>query len=377
MRIQWLFGVLIFLASFHSQARVYRYVEVGEYQTSFNLADYKGQSFLSLMKEIIYPALIAEAIPRYDGSHLDGVKSGHGVELRLTPTVSTYHVKYEPHWQENAERYGRSFAGVDYKPWNNKTEYVADASYKHYLSSLEDYLQDSTQMEDFYRAILQILINCDPSGIEGLSVKGQQVAGDFVAVYVAEQYRHLISGEGKKLGRRHNWDNAHLQVTLLAAFHAGQETGKQAMFYKGRFLSEVYHQKIEETCVYHRPWNEIPHNHWYRKVSLTDYWQFNDECDRSGVNITRRDFQKLGQLATYFMIKNNETLDPRVLNRAFRRQWTRNFIETITYAIINNRAPDRYENWNELVELAVQWIIAAKTMAPEITEGLKPGTIAP
>ncbi len=377
MRIQWLFGVFIFLSCLPSQARVYRYVEVGDYQASYQLADYKGQSFLSLMKEVLYPALITEAIPRFQGSHLDGVKSGQGVELRLTPTVSTYHVKYEPHWQENAERFGRSFAGVDYKPWNDKTEYVADASYKHYLSSLEEYLQTSNQIEDFYRAILRVLINCDPSGIEALSIKGQQVAGDFVAVYVAEQYRHLISGQGEKLGRRHNWDNAHLQVTLLAAFHAGQAANNQAMFYKGRFLSQVYHQKSQESCVYHKPWEDIPENHWYRKMNLTDYWQFNDECDRSGVNITRRDFQKMGRVATFYMIKNNQDLDPRALNRAFRRQWTRNFIETISNSIINNHAPDRYDNWNELVEMAVQWIVAAQAMAPEITENLGPESLSP
>ncbi len=370
MRILWLIGALIFCLQNSAQARVYRYVRVGSFATSFHLADYKGQTFLKTMKDVMYPALMAEAVPRFEGSPISGVKIGEGVELRLTDRVSTYHVKFAAHWEENAERSGRSFAGVDSKPWNDKTEYVADASYKHFLSTLEDLLDDPDQIEVFYRAILQVLLNSDPSGIGELSTKGQQVAADFVAVYVAEQYRHLISGKGKKLGRRHNWDNAHLQVTLLAAFHAGQK--HKAMYYKGRFLNKVYHQQSKETCIYQKPWGEIPDYHWSRSVRLIDYWQFNEECERSGVNITRRDFQKLGRATTHYLIENDNDLSVRAFNKTFQQKWTRNFIESMTNSIISNWAPDTNDRWQAQIDVALKWILASHRQANAITLWLNP-----
>ncbi len=370
MRIQWLIGALIVLFHCPSYGKVYRYVTVGDYASSFHLADHKGQSLLSLMKTSIYPAIVEEAIPRYSGSHFNGVKKGVGVELRLTDNVTTFHVKYEPHWVEEAERAGRSFAGVDYKPWNKKTEYLADASYKHYLTSLEKLLKKPSEVEPFYRAILQVLLNCDPSGIENLSLAGQKVAADFVAVFVAEQYRHLISGEGKKLGRWHNWDNAHLQVTLLAAFHAGQK--EKAMFYKGRFLSQVYHQKSQDNCVYQKPWGEISENHWYRSMNLSDYWQFNETCERSGVNLTRRDFHRMGRAITRHLIRNDDELNIIQFNKLYYRKWTRSYIESIANAIINNYAPDTYEHWQAQVDTAVAWVLRSYKMADEITTELKP-----
>lgn len=372
MRIQWFFGAIILLASFSTQARVYKYVRVGEYQASHNLSDYKGQSFLSFMKEVVYPAIVEESSPRFNGKHIDGVKRGSGVEVRLSPNVSTFHVKYEPHWEEGAERSGRSFAGVDSNPWNDKTEYVADASYKHYLSTLESLLRDEDQVEPFYRVIFNILLNCDPEGIEDLSVKGKQVAADFVAVYIAEQYRHLISGKGKFLGKRHNWDNAHLQVTLIGAFHSGQAYGEKAMFYKGRFLKNVYHQQSKEICAYQRPWSDMPEGHWIRPMNMTDYWQFNKECERSGVNLTRKDFKKMGKAITGFLIKESNMVTPKSFLKTFKKKWLSNYVDAITTFIVNNKAPRVFKNSEDLVDATVAWVMESRNLAGEITISLSP-----
>lgn len=364
-----LLAVILLFSNTIAQARVYRNLSIGEYEKSFNLRDFKGQSFLSFMKEFIYPSFAQASTPRFFGKPIQGVREGVGVELRLSETVSTYHVKYLAHWDEKAERSGRSFAAVDSKPWNSRVEYVADASYKHYLSTLEDFLEQKDEMALFYQTLFEILLNCDPSGVQNLSIGGQQVLGDFVAVYVAEQYRHLVSGKGESLGLRHNWDNAHLQVTLLAAFHAGQT--QKMMYYKGRFVNEVYHQQSKGECHYRTPWNKVPESHWMRPMNLTDYWQFNKECDRSGVNLTRKDFKNLGSKITPLVIRKNPNLEPYNFLGLFGKKWTTNYIDTITRSIVNNRSPNKFEDHELRVEMFVHWILEANRLADEITTTLK------
>ena len=349
-----------------SQARVYYSVYISEFEEVIHLEDFKGQSFLSFMKEVMYPRLTESASKNGDWSHFEGVKKGFGVELRLTENITTYHIKYKAHWEEKAERSGRSYAGVDHKPWNKKVEYVADASYKHYLNTLEKLFRNQEEVEPFLNAILMILTNCDSSYLESLSAKSKQVAADFMAVYVAEQYRHLISGKGKKLGPRHNWDDAHLQVTLLAPFHAGQQ--QKSMFYKGRFTNKVYHQKYNDLCIYQQPWLEIPENHHVRSMNLTDYWQFNKECDRSGVNLTRRDFQKLGRFITPFLFNEMNYEDTQELQKIFKRKYIRNYISSISKLFINNKAPRVFKEPQQMVNLITKGLLISNVFASPITE---------
>ena len=371
MKYQWLTLMLyLWQTPTTAQAKVYWNINVGSYQKQLDLRDHKGQSFLSLMKEQIFPALQEASQEQSGSSAINSVRRGKGLELRLTDSVTTFHVNYKAHWEEKAERAGRSFSGVDHNPLKKSMEYVADSSYKHYLSSLEDLFKDPGQIRAFNLAILAVVLNCDSSGFLGLSEKGQRVAADFVAVYLAEQYRHLLSGKGQFLGKRHNWDDAHLQVTLLASFHGGQTPQNKAMFYKGDFRHQVYHQIVQRNCVYQKAWHDIDKNHWLRTMNLTDYWQFNASCDRSGVNLTRRDFNKMGDAITTWLIKNSQELSIETFNELLQTKWTDNFIDKFTGFIISNQAPRHFEKSEELIEEILLWLEQSSLFANEITASL-------
>jgi hypothetical protein len=286
-----LFFLFALLASVTGQAAVYHDVPVGKYkkEASFTLKDCENKTFLSFMIDKIYPALKKEAKNQnMRGQHIEGVKNGEGVQIRLTDDVSTYHVKYKAAGEERAERSGRSFGAVGSNP--NKPSYLADASDSYYLSSLEKLAKSETQLRNYYEAIFGVLTKCDASGFAKLDTEGKQVAGDFVAVYVAEEYRHLVGGDGK-LGSSFNWDDALLQGTMIASFHAGQKPSESGMFYEGKFTDKVYNQKYEvkvegkkdpeEYFLYKQPENPKRKEFKQRHNQLNDYWQFNADCSRS------------------------------------------------------------------------------------------------
>ena len=365
--------VLSFFFSNQSDAKVYKNIKVGTYKASYSLDDCDGKSFLSFMKDTIYPALRAESKNRTSGSHIDGLPKGEGVELRLTKDVSTYHVKYKAHTEKNAERSGRSFSAVGSNP--SRPSYVADASYKHYLRTFERFYDDADELEDYYQAILGVVSACDASGFAELERDTKEVAADFVAVYVAEQYRHLISGKGEKLGRRHNWDDALLQVTLLASFHAGQNSANEGMFFEGKFTDTVYNQIYRDRsgsyCVYKQFRHPKRGSAKKRDMNLTDYWQFNRKCDRSGVNITRGDFSKMGSALTTWANDYNED-EVADLNRKLRSSSKRyNLIAAISSQFISNSAPSKFENADALVESIVDFLMAINADAVDITKELK------
>ncbi|MCB0394944.1 MAG: hypothetical protein KDD25_10310, partial [Bdellovibrionales bacterium] len=323
------------------------------------------------MKQEAYPAIKSESRNRSGGEHIEAVKSGEGVEIRLTDDVSTYHVKFKAAEETDSERSGRSFSAVGKGP---RVQYVADASYKHYLTSIDKLFShsDDEEIAAFYRAILKVIANCDASGVEQLDTHAKEVAADFVAVYVAEQYRHMISGRGK-LGRSHNWDDAHLQVTLLAAFHSGQNESASGMFYEGRFTDEVYNQinKVdgESLCVYKQSRNPARDELRKRSINMTDYWQFNSACERSGVNLTRRDFTKMGEAITAFEKSENTEVVYDVA--ALIGKSSRNIVEGVAEFFIDNGAPTQLgSKSDEIVDAVVDFLMATRKDAVEITNEL-------
>ncbi len=299
-------SLIVSMLSFAAQARVYKNVKVGEYNSVINLKDYIGKPFFEVMKDVIYPELNEQALNRTGGKHLDGIRDGEGVEVILGDDVTTYHVKYKADYEDKVERSGRSFGAVGF---GSTKQYVADASYKHYLRTLESILRGSDEeVEAFYSAIIKLITDSDPTELAQLEMESKQVAADFVAIYIAEQYRRLTATEGEYLGRSHRWDDALVQVTLVSAFHSGQD--QMQMFYEGEFTSEVYHQNA---CLYKAPGKEEERaNTEKRQARLYDYWQFTvrSECPgRSGVNLTRRDFEKLGRALTDHLSDSIKELD--------------------------------------------------------------------
>ncbi|MBK24626.1 MAG: hypothetical protein CME70_11580 [Halobacteriovorax sp.] len=306
MKSLFLVSLIVSMFGLSAQARVYKNVKVGEYKSVIDLNDYIGQPFFDVMRDVIYPELNEQALNRTGGKHLDGIKKGEGVEVILGKDVTTYHVKYKADHEDKVERSGRSFGAVGY---GSIKKYVADASYKHYLRTLERVLRGSDEeVEAFYSAIIKLITDSDPTELAQLETKSKQVASDFVAIYIAEQYRRLTATQGEYLGRSHRWDDALMQVTLVAAFHSGQD--QMQMFYEGEFTGEVYNQNA---CLYKAPGKEEERaNTEKREARLYDYWQFTvrSECPgRSGVNLTRRDFEKLGRALTDHLGSSIKELD--------------------------------------------------------------------
>jgi hypothetical protein len=140
-----------------------------------------------------------------------------------------YNVNYGIGSQPKDEMTGRSFSA-------GPTRKADDVSDKNYLLSLEKYTRDQDEdISEFYRTLLQILVNVDSSGYAKISDEGQTVLTDFTAVYTAEEDRHLMSNL-----KTHHWDVALLEVTLLSAFHSGQD--KIMVMYEGELTDSVFNQ---------------------------------------------------------------------------------------------------------------------------------------
>lgn len=361
-----------------------------QYRELIDLSDQKGQSFLNLMKETIKPALDAKAkegffvvdgkrvaeqirkvekkvadraiksagsleklksvadqlnrknekiafqnLPEalkkiggvrdvYDLTTFLSLVSEGGVAVKIDANNISYNVNYGTGERPDDERTGRSFGES-----NNRL--ALDASDKHYLSILEEYVRsDKQNIREFYRVILNILFNSDPTGFNKITPAGQAVASDFLAVYIAEQNRHLMSNL-----RNHPWDEALLEVTLLAALHSGQE--KVMVMYEGQLTDKT---KSQATGCAGRPGREKP-------ASMIDYWQFSNSsdpahCSRSGINITRKDFRALGKQITSFQRAANPELVSRI-ERAMRVSRSENLFASLSGFLISNRAPARYD----------------------------------
>lgn len=335
-------SLVLSLLSFGAQARVYKNIKVGSYKSVIDLNDHAGQPFFEVMKDIVYPAFNAEAENRTGGKHLEGIAKGEGVEVILAKDVTTYHVKYKADHEDKVERSGRSFGAVGF---GSTKKYVADASYKHYLRSLERVLGGSDKdVEAFFSAILKVITNSDSSEIGKLKRESKQVAADFVAIYIAEQYRRLTATGGESLGRSHRWDDALVQVTLVSAFHSGQD--EMQLFYEGNFTGEVFNQNA---CLYKAKGEEDRRAETEkRSARLYDYWQFTvrSECPgRSGVNITRRDFEKLGKELT----KHLNTQDTTIKDLELGTAYDKNFFKAATKELLDGTFEYEAEDFTEIL----------------------------
>jgi hypothetical protein len=238
-------------------------------------------------------ALAAEGVGsgRYDLATFISLASGGGVAININSKNTAYNVNYGTGENENDERTGRSFGEAPGR-------LALDASDKHYLEILEGYVRsEGENTEHFFRSILQILLNSDASDLKNVSESGQAVASDFIAVYTAEQNRHLMSNL-----QRHPWDASLLEVTLLSALHSGQKT--VMVMFNGQFTDKTLKQASGCTDANDR--QEKP-------ASMIDYWQFSTNtdpahCTRSGLNVTRKEFRNLGAAITAYQKEKHPEL---------------------------------------------------------------------
>lgn len=260
---------------------------------------------------------------RYDLTTFFSLVSGGGVALKINSQNFAYNVNYGTGKTDKDEMTGRSYGQAPGR-------LALDASDKHYLQSLENFVRNPNEnISDFYLSILSTLTNSDTSRVANLSALGQSIATDFIAVYTAEQDRHLMAHL-----RSHQWDDALLQVTLLSALHSGQRD--LMVMYNGELTSQTQQQAPGCNTEERRS----------KRASLTDYWQFSrstdpTNCNRSGINVTRKDFQALGKAISEYQRQAHPALVAKVESHFKGIKTGGNLFSELSSYLINFNTPEK------------------------------------
>ena len=276
---------------------------------------------------------------RYSLSTFLALASGGGVAVKLDDKNIFYNVNYGTGKQAKDEMTGRSFgAGPAHK--------AGDASDKFYLQELEDYVRAAQDPSEFYRSLMHVLTNNDPSNYPKISADGQTVLTDFFTIYTAEQDRHLMANL-----TTHAWDVSLLEVTLLGAFHSGQK--KIMVMFNGNLTDSVPKQAPGG-----EPRNEM------KPASLIDWWQFSSNPDpasknRSGINVTKKDFRRLGQAISNYERKNHPDLVAKVEKHFHGVKPGGNVFAELSDELINLKTPkslgqDAYALADDFTEFLMQ-----------------------
>lgn len=411
----------LFIGVFNLLLAVSVSAETIPFQYEFDLKDYKGQTYLSFMESTVKPAMDDLAINGYQVKGGDAVEfaywhsdtkvrrrvertwgglnhvkdiadqlEGETVTLNTLPgrinsvnrgndiyNLSTFlglasgggvSIKYAEdnyalnvHYDVEEERSGRSF-GV------SPTRKANDASDTNYLQDLQKYIShEQDDLKDFYQGLLESLLNSDSSQYPEVRPMGQAVLTDFLAVFTAEQARNLMDGH-----LRPHWDAALMEVTLLGSFHAGQEEIK--LFYKNPGTGEV---TFTDTTLKQTPC-AIPTR--TQRAAMRDYWQFSRNirseanCRRSGINVTKKEFQLLSKKITKYVQDNNPELYQAVKDSLkIRRRNAYNLYNELSKFLIDSDAP-RAISQDEVDALTGTWIEFleyVRTQAPAITAAIE------
>ena len=310
---------------------------------------------------------------RFKLSTYVGLASCAGSSLKLADDNYAYNVHYGTGAVEKDDRTGRSFGA-------SRIFQATDSSYTHYLKMLERYIkEDPTNISDFMLTVMETLTNTEPRRYENVTDLGDSVLTDFLAIWIAEQDRNLMDGKVKP-----HWDAALFQVTLLAAFHAGQEQIK--MFYKDPLTGQQFFtdrtfklawpkkNHTEETCVVDLESQSD------KKASLTDYigvhYMTYKHCGRSGVNMSRKEWRLLGQEITSFLMESKEGQALLEGVRKYTTEYARpgrkpDIIRELARFLINDKTPKKLSNWYRISGNTVKLLKYVQKNAPAITEKLE------
>jgi len=188
-----------------------------------------GTTFLAFTLDEIIPAgnkfmpeldRVEKRYPRqFNKWQEEWLKDGTGVAIRIDENNYYFHLGY----RDGADPENDTLSGRSYGL--GPTGRQSDPSYKFYLQELTDYFgnADADEIRGFYKAILLALTANDPSGWAEISEEGQTVATDFLAIYNAENLRHIMVGLD---ARKHPWEIDLSAVTCVASFV--HKTGKMA-----------------------------------------------------------------------------------------------------------------------------------------------------
>lgn len=194
----------------------------------------------------------------FDLATLYALTGGLGVKVKIDEFNYNYHVLYKtgktkPHEEVMS---GRSFASAP-------AHGASDASDPEYLRDLRKYLESTSDVKPFYRAMILALANSDTQGWATLPDLGQSVLSDFLTVYTAEADRHMMVN---LQAGNHPWEIDLAAVTAVSAVSA--KTGKVII---GGVVTE----------------SDL--NGWFAPSPNNKP----DGPQRSGIGITRKDRQKL------------------------------------------------------------------------------------
>lgn len=105
---------------------------------------------------------------------------------------------------------GRSYAVSPSRP-------LLDPSDTYYLSEMDSVLGSSHAgvPDSFLGVVLNVILNCDSSGLSSLDAAAQTALIDFVAVYTAELDRHVMV---KLVPSKDPWEIDIAEVTLLSSY---------------------------------------------------------------------------------------------------------------------------------------------------------------
>jgi hypothetical protein len=301
---------------------------------------------------------------RYGLTTFLALASGGGVAVKMTEDIYAYNVNYGTGEVEKDEMTGRSFgaAGTYHK--------ADDASDAAYLKALEkiarpEIADNGKDITALTKSILDVVVTSDTSHFKYLSQNAKAVASDFVAVYTAEQDRHLMANL-----KTHHWDSALLEVTLLANFHAGQE--KFTMMYEKEQNVIEFTDTVPDQILSRKEGFTGDPN---RQAQMLDYWQFSKNPanpNRSGINITRRAFTRLEYAISDYMRRKHPSLVEAVESKISGIKMSHNIFDEVSDFLINFKTQNQVKTvGKDLVTAYTKFLSQVRLEANAITKELQ------
>jgi hypothetical protein len=311
-----------------------------KFDTECKLSDHTGQTFYTFLQSDLKNKMNGK---NQSDAPDDLLKKGKGVSVKLNDRNYNIHVNFY-----NDPKSGRSYGwtGGLVGDWSDRAMLDNTAAMTKSLSD--------QQLKDFYSTLVQMVGNCDAGGLSKLNGMAERVATNFLAIYGAEEYRATL---GTK-----NWDDALFETVMLGAFHAGQKT--LTKFYMGKFSTRSYEQAPGIYDAYGAPGLKSA---TAKAAQFNDYWQFSSAPDsrRSGINLTRPDFEKMGAVITSYE-KNNPDLKA---TEAIVKGSGNNVFKDITRYFANGKAnPSDADN---LAAAIASFLVQVRKDADKITNTVK------
>ena len=311
---------------------------------------------------------------RFKLSTYVGLASCAGSHLKLADDNYAYNVHYGTGEMDKDDRTGRSFGA-------SRVYHATDSSYTHYLSELEKFITDTPDnVKPFITTVMETLTNSEPRRYKDVNDQGDAVLTDFFAIWIAEQDRNIMDGRVKP-----HWDAALFQTTLLASFHAGQDEIK--MFYRDPLSNELYFtdatfklawprkDHANEECVVDLESRRV------KDASLTDYigvhYRTYKHCGRSGVNMSRKEWQKLGQEITAYVAETSEgrkmlqNVRKYMNGKGEKYRGRPDIYRELAYFLISDKTPGKIRGWYSLSRNVATLLQYVQDNANEITERLE------